>query len=253
MTTPEITAAPSQSLLTRARRVLVLGVVAGYVDALGFIVLNGVYAAAMTGNTTQLGILLVRGEWSHLSAVGATVAAFLIGALLSSFIRRRIRRYPLELALMAALVLLVQAIRLCAPHAVTLELLLLAAAMGMQGQIIARIGVASMQTIVVTGNLLKFADGFVARYAARGGANERDGEVTTSDIVLPACAWVAYTLGAASGAFASARLEAPFVVPAVLLMLTATDLLVSNFDQPEWGRKPRFGTSASGTDQGGGC
>ena len=38
-----------------ARRIFILGLVAGYVDALSFVVLGGVFAGAMSGNTTHMG------------------------------------------------------------------------------------------------------------------------------------------------------------------------------------------------------
>ena len=51
---------PPQGIGIAVRRVLSLALVAGYIDALGFFDLNGIYTAAMTGNTVQLGIDFVR-------------------------------------------------------------------------------------------------------------------------------------------------------------------------------------------------
>ncbi|KAA8384579.1 DUF1275 domain-containing protein, partial [Acetobacter sp. DmW_136] len=45
-----------------ARRVLILGLVAGYVDALSFVDLGGVFAGAMTGNTTHMGASFISGN-----------------------------------------------------------------------------------------------------------------------------------------------------------------------------------------------
>jgi uncharacterized membrane protein YoaK (UPF0700 family) len=201
------------------RRVLSLGLVAGYIDALGFLDLKGVYTAAMTGNTVQLGLAFVREQWPHFAVVAATLGAFFCGGLFSSFIRRRLRHPALELLLMAALVVAAQAVRLYVPNPVAIELPLLAIAMSMQGETISRFAGVSIQTIVVTNNLLKFADAIVGRYLSYG-------KTSRADVVLPGCAWLAYTLGAGSGALACVYLSLPFIAPAALLVLTTVDLLV---------------------------
>ncbi len=206
----------AQSLWAPGRRVLGLGLVAGYVDALGFILLGGVYASAMTGNTTQLAISLVRSQWAVVTPVGTTIGAFFLGALLASLMRRRLRRSPVELLLMAALILLVQAVRMCVPDSGWLELPMLAAAMAMQGQTITRFGVTSLQTIVVTSNLLRFAEALAARLSGEPGP----------DLVLPGCTWFGYALGAGGGTLASIWLGLPFLVPACVLSVVAVDLLI---------------------------
>lgn len=50
---------PSSSVRVSARRILVLDLLAGYVDALGFVYLGGLFASAMTGNTTHLAAALL--------------------------------------------------------------------------------------------------------------------------------------------------------------------------------------------------
>jgi uncharacterized membrane protein YoaK (UPF0700 family) len=212
------------------RRVLSLGLVAGYIDALGFLDLKGIYIAAMTGNTVQLGIAFVREQWPHFAVVAATLGAFFCGGLFSSFIRRRLPYPALELVLMAALVVAAQAVRLYVPNPLAIELPLLAIVMSMQGETISRFGGMSIQTIVVTNNLLKFADAIVGRYLPYGKTSRATGgnagRSTRADVVLPGCAWLAYTLGAGSGALACVYLSLPFIAPAALLVLTTVDLLV---------------------------
>jgi uncharacterized membrane protein YoaK (UPF0700 family) len=221
---------PPQGIGIPVRRVLSLGLVAGYVDALGFLDLNGIYTAAMTGNTVQLGIAFVREQWPHFAVVAATLGAFFCGGLFSSFIRRCLSHPALELLMMAALVLTAQAVRLYVPNPVAIELPLLAIVMAMQGETISRFGGIPIQTIVVTNNVLKFADAIVGRYLSYGKAfratGGNAGRSTRADVVLPGCAWLAYTVGAGSGALASVYLSLPFIAPAALLVLTTVDLLV---------------------------
>jgi uncharacterized membrane protein YoaK (UPF0700 family) len=222
---------PPQGIGIPVRRVLSLGLVAGYVDALGFLDLNGIYTAAMTGNTVQLGIAFVREQWPHFAVVAATLGAFFCGALFSSFIRRRLPHPALELLIMAPLVLVAQAVRLYVPNPIAIELPLLAVVMAMQGETISRVGGMPIQTIVVTNNLLKFADGIVGRYLSYGkrpqATGGNTGRSTQADVVLPGCAWLAYTVGAGSAAVASVYLSLPFIAPAALLVLTTVDLLVT--------------------------
>nr|WP_246387137.1 YoaK family protein [Gluconacetobacter sacchari] len=62
-----------------ARRVFILGLVAGYVDALSFVDLGGIFAGAMTGNTTHMGASFISGNWHHgllLAVQGETIAKF---------------------------------------------------------------------------------------------------------------------------------------------------------------------------------
>jgi uncharacterized membrane protein YoaK (UPF0700 family) len=234
-------AAPERAVAIAARRILSLGLVAGYIDALGFVDLHGIYTAAMTGNTVQLGLDLVRGEWAHFAVVGATLGAFFCGGLLSSFIRRRLTHPAFELLIMAALVSVAQAVRAFAPDRSAMELPLLAVALAMQGETISRFAGVPIQTIVVTNNLLKFADAIVGRYlssekgvagpraALPRSALPRAGEPrpTRADVVLPGCAWLAYAVGAASGVWASGHLVLPLLVPVVLLAVATLDLGVT--------------------------
>lgn len=219
------------------RRVLGLGLVAGYVDALGFIDLGGVYTAAMTGNTTQFGISIVRADWGHLQLIALTLGSFFGGGLVSSLIRRHLRHPPIELLLMAALLAVTQTVRWANPHLISVELPLLAVAMAMQGETVSRFGGLSVQTIVVTNTILKFADALVGYVTAaviqlRTGAWPQKSTALV-DVLTPGTAWLAYTLGAGGGAAAARFLFAPFLVPIIILALTSWDLVYSGSPDAE--------------------
>ncbi len=224
-------AALPESIAVPFRRVLSLGLVAGYIDALGFIDLGGIYTAAMTGNTVQLGISFASEKWAHFTLVGATLAAFFGGALFSSFIRRLLPHPALELIIMAGLIGAAQLVHLFVPHPLAFELPLLAVSMAMQGETISRFGGQSIQTIVVTNNLVKFADSIIGRYvlfdANAKAPGRRGAQASRADVVLPGIAWFAYSLGAASGAYASFYLGLAFIPPVLLLLLTTADLLAT--------------------------
>lgn len=220
-----------QAIGIPVRHVLSLALVAGYVDALGFFDLNEIYTAAMTGNTVQLGVTFVREQWPHLAVAGATLGAFFCGGLVSSFIRRRLPHPAILLLIMAPLLLAAQAVRLDAHNPAAIELPLLATVMAMQGQTVSRFAGVPIQTIVVTNNLLKFADAIVGRYLSpgkRSPATSGDAARSTrADVLLPGCAWLGYMVGAASAGLASVYFSLPFIAPAALLVLTTVDLLVT--------------------------
>ena len=205
------------------RRVASLGTVAGYIDALGFIDLSGIYTGAMTGNTVQLGVTFARQQWPHFALVAMTLGSFFCGGLASSVIRRRLPHPALELVIMAGLVLAAQVVRLTVASPISIELPLLAISMAMQGETISRFGGQSIQTIVVTNNMLKCADGLVGRYLGR----RREARGDVADFILPGCAWVTYVVGAGAATLASARLSFPFLIPVAILLLTTCDLVLS--------------------------
>lgn len=241
MPSPGGKAESASSVAVPVRRILCLGLVAGYIDAIGFLDLGGIYVAAMTGNTVQFGITFAREQWAHFAVVAITLGSFFCGGLVSSIIRRFLPHPPLELLVMAALVTAAQLVRSLLGNPIAVELPLLAIAMAMQGQTLSRFGGLSIQTIVVTNNLLKLAEAIVGRYvsydpAATGGEHAR---ASRADILLPGCAWLSYALGAATGTWAALNLALPLVPPVVLLVLTTLDLVAWSPDSPGKARDVR--------------
>lgn len=218
--------APAQEITTLARPVLGLSFTAGYIDALGFVDLHGVYTGAMTGNTVQLGITVAHADFSQLGLIAATLGSFFAGAILASFVKRRLPRSQLLLLVVMGLLGIAQALRLINGGPLLLELPLLAMAMAMQGQTISRFGATAMQTVVMTSNLLKFADALVGRFfdgtARRGASGAR---TPLAEVILPGCGWIGYTIGAASGVLAAATLATPFLPPIIILAVVCGDLL----------------------------
>ena len=88
---PPLTTKPADdpSTAVAVRRILCSGFSAGYIDAVGFLEPGGIYIAAMTGNSVQLGISLAERAWPHVAMVVLTIGSFFIGGLLSSYFRRR--------------------------------------------------------------------------------------------------------------------------------------------------------------------
>jgi uncharacterized membrane protein YoaK (UPF0700 family) len=219
---------------TLIRRTAGLGFVAGFVNTVGFFDLH-VYPGIMTGNTVQLGISLARNDWHLFRLTALTIASFFVGGIAGSLIRRHLRRPPLELIVMAALLLTATAVRMRVNNAIALELGLLAMAMAMQGETISRIGTVSVQTVVVTNNLLHFADALVGRFLlAPEATKEQDthSRATVTEVAIPGCAWASYSIGACAGALAIVTVRAPLLFPILVVVLLVVDMLLHAESQP---------------------
>jgi uncharacterized membrane protein YoaK (UPF0700 family) len=198
----------------------VLSGVAGWADVVAYLGLGHVFTANMTGNTVLLGIGLVdRGGGRLLpdgpAPPGAALAAFAVGALLAALMLRVVRwsiGYRLVLLLEAGLLA-----GTALSWALTggeanfgRSLALLAAvslAMGAQGALANRVGVAGVPTTVVTSTIVT-----ALTRSVHGGP-----------VATPALAWALYLAGAAGGAVATRALGTGALWPtvAVLAVLVA--------------------------------
>jgi uncharacterized membrane protein YoaK (UPF0700 family) len=190
--------------------------VAGYVDAVGYTELGGVFAANMTGNSVLLAIAAARGEWPRAASYALTLFVFLLGAIVASALRRRTAKPVVSLIGSAALLV----IAALAPLEPLLRLAFLAAAMGMQGAALTRFGPTTLQTVVVTGTMVRLADALVARVLPVAP------EPTSADTMrLDGIAWTSYILGAAGTIAVRRVMERPLLLAALVLLLVAVELL----------------------------
>lgn len=67
---------------------VVLASVAGYLDAVGFVVLGGFFVSFMSGNTTELATGLGTGDRSTVATAGLLVGMFFAGAVLGGLLAR---------------------------------------------------------------------------------------------------------------------------------------------------------------------
>ena len=191
----------------------ILCLIAGYVDAIGYTELGGVFAANMTGNSVLLVLAAARGETARAGSYLVTLAAFLAGAIAASILRRATRQ-PVSALLAAAALLIVAALVPLTPLA---ELTVLAAAMGLQGAAITRFGSTSLQTVVVTGTMIRLADNLVEH--AMPERTDRTPGATTLD----ALAWFSYIAGAALAIAARHVMARPLILAAVALLAVAAE------------------------------
>lgn len=208
-----------QNVMWSLARVGLLCLVAGMVDAYGYMTLGHVFAANMTGNTVLLAITAVEGELAASVNYVLTICAFTSGAVLGAVLRRASGR-PYEPLLLAAFLL--AAISLGALNRQAM-LGLIAIVMGLQAASISKFGATSLQTIVITGPIVRLAEGLVDLLWVGKGANTREAAEASAHNGL---AWITYGVGAALGAAAVGLAGTPLVlaVPAGLLLAAAVEL-----------------------------
>jgi uncharacterized membrane protein YoaK (UPF0700 family) len=207
----------AQSLIIPLRRAAVLCLVAGYVDAYGYLALGAVFTANMTGNTVLLGIAGAQLHWARFTTFTITLLAFFFGAVAASAVIRSVGKRPLVLLTVAILLVAAPALN---QHQRS-ELLILTFAMGMQGAALGRFGNVNLNTVVVTGTILRFADELTARLFSAVGTAPKP---PPGSVAIPLAGWLIYGVGAAIGTWFLALVAYPLLAPAALLVIIAADV-----------------------------
>lgn len=202
---------------------LVLTALAGYVDALGFLRLGGLYTSFMSGNTTQFAVYAGDADWHRTLLPLGLVAAFLVGAILGSVLGILIGgrwATPSVLVFETALIAAALVIGLATPEPGHASLAI-ACAMGAQNAVLARVKGFRAGTTFVTGALFSFGQK-IAEALTRTGAPlgwAGDGLV-----------WLSLLVGALCGALAYRAFNLYALVPPALvagLLALVTTLLVA--------------------------
>jgi uncharacterized membrane protein YoaK (UPF0700 family) len=168
----------------------VLSALAGYVDAIGFIHLGGLFVAFMSGNSTRMGVSLAQGQWLGAVEAFAVIVLFVIGAAAGSLIvlGRGAHRQPW--LLLAEALLLAAAALAYAFGLANVAVAAIVLAMGLENAVFQIDGGAGLGLTYVTGALIKV--GQQAAAALTGGA--RWG--WAPNLLL----WAALVVGSACGA-----------------------------------------------------
>lgn len=143
-----------------------LAMLAGYVDAIGFLRLNGLFVSFMSGNSTQLGVAVAQraaAGWLAAALVAGFVAGVVLGARVA--IAAGIWRKPIVLALVAVLLALAAAAAGAAPGMAWIAAVLLAVAMGAENTVFQREGEVSVGVTYMTGTLVKLGQHLAAAIA----------------------------------------------------------------------------------------
>jgi uncharacterized membrane protein YoaK (UPF0700 family) len=174
-----------------------LSALAGYVDAIGFLHLSGLYVSFMSGNSTRMGVALAAGQWAAAAESLGLIVLFVIGAGAGSLIvlGHGVHRQPWVLLAEAALLgagALAYAFEL--PNAAIAAIVL---AMGLENAVFQIKGGAGLGLTYVTGALVKV--GQLAAAALRGGARW----AWAPNLLL----WAALVAGCICGALAYDRIN----------------------------------------------
>jgi uncharacterized membrane protein YoaK (UPF0700 family) len=226
-----------------------LAVVGGYVDAVGFLTLAGLFVAHMSGNTIRLGVFIGDGDWSLAAQRLVPIIVFTLGVAggiaVVEALRRRSAPAPaarvlgVEAGLLLAFMLVGRAV-LDGRNAVGgswdyyLLAVLAVLAMGWQNAALRRVAGVPVHTTFVTGILTHLAEESVnGWYAWRdlrrsGTARRRDDAVDTAlrRARLHGGVWITYLGGGVLGAFLTLRWDLwSLTLPlAALVVLIAIDL-----------------------------
>ncbi len=199
---------------------LVLTGLAGYVDALGFIRLGGLYTSFMSGNTTQLAVFGADADLHRMLLPTALILAFLTGSILGSGLAILVpSRWttPVLLAYEALLILGGLTLGLESPE-LGLASFFVALAMGSQNAVLAQVKGFRAGTTFVTGALFSLGQK-IAQALTRTG----DPLGWVGDGLV----WVSLLVGAVFGALAYNALGLyalipPAAVAGTLALVTAT-------------------------------
>ena len=236
---------------TRARVIaIVLTGVAGFVDAFGFLTLDHVYTAQMSGNTIGLAVNLAAGRPFEALRHGLPIATFLLGLTVTAILIELGRRRGIRRLLAAALLLEAAALAVFAAWGGDLlavarqpggdwSLFLLIAvasvAMGIQNTSLRMSGVLGVYTTHVTGTISKMSEDAVRTLFARIAPGDGKDEPHGTEMLLSAGIWASFLAGAV-GAGLVTPLWGPnlTLLPAiaVLLAIAGTDI-VAPLETPE--------------------
>lgn len=190
-----------------------LTTLAGYIDAIGFLHLGGLFVSFMSGNSTRMAVNLADGHWRPALEAFGLVTLFVIGAGVGSMIvlGKGMRRQPWVLLAEA---LLLAAAALCYTFGMTEAAVgIIVIAMGMENAVFQSEGSAGLGVTYVTGGLVKVGE--FAAAALTGGP--RFGWLP--NLLM----WLALVAGAVAGAAAYhwINLDSIWFAAAVALALSA--------------------------------
>ena len=177
--------------LRRRERVLavVLAGTAGFVDAVGFLVVGGYFVSFMSGNSTRMVVSLADGDLGAAGIAAVVLVSFFTGAVAGAVVtrRRNLDDRPAVLTLVAALLvaaLVAQRLTTVEVLAVPLSVAVAATAMGAMNSVFHSGGEVSLGVTYMTGAVVKSAHRLVDALAGGSWAPYRQQVALWSALVL---------------------------------------------------------------------
>ncbi|MEH6820412.1 MAG: DUF1275 family protein [Dietzia psychralcaliphila] len=183
--------------LRRRERLLavVLAGTAGFVDAVGFLVVGGYFVSFMSGNSTRMVVDLTEGDYGGAGIAAIVLVSFFLGAVAGAVVtrRRNLDDRPAVLGLVAFLLLSALALHRITPAEIVevpVSMAVVAASMGAMNSVFHSRGEVSLGVTYMTGAVVKSAHRLVDALAGGSWAPYRQ------QVSL----WAALVLGGMAGA-----------------------------------------------------
>jgi uncharacterized membrane protein YoaK (UPF0700 family) len=191
----------------------VLAATAGFVDAMGFRHLGGIFVSFMSGNTTRLGVDVALADWPKALEIAGIILVFVAGATLGALIGQEGRRHRRAMILWTETALLAIAALAGQFNIAMIGTIAMTLAMGVENAIFQKNGVPDIGLTYVTGALVKVGHRLAA--ALRGG----DRWAFVPVLIL----WASLCVGAILGAvtYGAVGLEGLWIACAVTATLAA--------------------------------
>ena len=218
MPAPEASSAPPPrgcSDPVGVRLAACLTLLAGFVDAVAFLGLGGVFASFMSGDTTRLATELAAGRTQGAILYASAVALFVVGAALGRALSVGSSPWRRSAVLTLVGLLLAGAAVAGRTGADAAALVLAVVATGAQNAVLHRAGGAPVTLTYVTGALVHVGEGLADLALGRG----------APELGVHARLWLGLATGAMLGALAFARWGlATLAAPATLALALAAGL-----------------------------
>jgi uncharacterized membrane protein YoaK (UPF0700 family) len=140
---------------------------AGFVDAMGFRHLGGLFVSFMSGNTTRLGVDMAMADWFKVAEVAGIIVVFVGGATLGALVGQEGRRNRRAAILWTETILLAIAALAGQYDIAVIGTVAMALAMGVENAVFQKNGVPDIGLTYVTGALVKVGHRLAS--ALRGG------------------------------------------------------------------------------------
>ena len=201
-----------------------LSALAGFVDAIGFILSGGFFVSFMSGNSTRLGVGIAESARAALVAA-AIIACFLGGVVGGSLLGSRFERRRPAAVLLAIAAIIGLAALLQQAGSSGYAIALLAVAMGAENAVFERDGEVRLGVTYMTGSLVRVGNGIAGAILGRGG-NGWGGYLLL---------WLGFVAGVVLGAlsFGSGNSSTLWAASAAALILALLSTRIFAADEPQ--------------------
>jgi uncharacterized membrane protein YoaK (UPF0700 family) len=183
-------------MITEDRNALILAMnlagLAGFIDALGFLKLNGFFISFMSGNSTRFAVAISEHGFTHFAIIPlALITLFIIGVMVGALISHHFPTKRIVAVLSFVICLLVMAALFSGLNFMTATVVCMVVAMGAENNIFVKDGQVSIGVTYMTGTLVKFGQKFADALLGK----------PIKDSLPFLCLWMALIAGAILGSF----------------------------------------------------